>query len=241
MKKDDERKKDLKEEEKNTQVNILNYYLDMYFPVVRASLLSIHDEFLKHEPKTPKQKKFKDNLFSLIKSGLTDFRAQRMDPSLDEKGQIYYELGKMPAGDKSAKWWKENAKEFIPEKRSRLGTTNERIAFLGLLLKYLVEEKKYTVSDAWEAVCDQSKDLGHYYDSKDAKQNLEPTGSRKIGEWYDLSNTCKIMFNDEKTYASVACGSFKIDGDLYPLTYISNFLDPYSKFSNFVGWIVMDV
>lgn len=241
MKKDDERKKVLTVEEKNAQGNSLNDYLDTYFPVVRASSISIHDEFLKHEPETSKQKKFKDSLISAIKIGLTDFRAQRMDPSLDENGKIYYQAGKMPAGDKSAKWWIDNAKAFIPEKTSRLGTTNERIAFLGLLIKYLVEEKVYTLTEAWRVVCDQSKELGHYYDSEDAKHELEATGSRRIGEWYDLSNTCKIMFNNKKTYASLACGSFKINGDLYPLSFISNFLDPYATFSNFVGWIVMDV
>ena len=208
---------------------------------MKASTLSIEDNFLKHEPETDSQKKFKDSLITIIKSGLTDFRAQSMDPCLDEKGNICYQTGNMPAGDKSPKWWKKNAKAFIPGKRSRLGTTKERTAFLGLLIKYLIETHRYTLSDAWKAVCDQSEGLGHYYDSKDAKHDLEPTGSRKIGEWYDLSNTCKIMFDDEKIYASLACGSYKIDGKFYPLTYITNFLDPYTAFSNCVGWIVMDV
>ena len=41
-----------------------------------------------------------------------------------------------PAVGRTVKWWKKKAKEFMPEKESRIGTTNERIAFLALLIKY---------------------------------------------------------------------------------------------------------
>ena len=37
-------------------------YLNVYFPIVRASTLSLEDEFLKHIPESENQRKFKNNI-----------------------------------------------------------------------------------------------------------------------------------------------------------------------------------
>ena len=227
--------------EKNTQE-----YLEEYFPVVKASTLSLKDDFLKHKPESVAQRLFKRRLIRAIRSGLSDFRAQRMDPSFDESGQICYKSGMKPAVGRTVKWWKKKAKEFMPEKESRIGTTNERIAFLALFLKYLIEENGYTVSDAWRAICDQSKDLGHYWDSERPKYDFELTGSRKVGEWYDFCNTYKITVEENGTF-SLFGGYFKNHGDFYPLADWCNYDIPnydcnhdYDyEFDFSVGWIVM--
>ena len=225
-----------KEEIKGTQE-----YLDKYFPIVKASTLSLEDEFLKHRAQTDNQKKFKKMLKAAIKLGLEDFRAQRMDPSFDEEGNICYKAGMKPAVGKSAKWWDEKAKEFMPEKDSRLGITKKRIAFLGLLIKYLIEEKGYKVSDAWKAVCNQSKDLGHYYDSENAKHVFEPTGSRSIGGWYDLVNTCKITVDDEADGFSFVGGSYSEISICYPLADVNSVFDHHYDDFYSTGWVVMEV
>lgn len=217
-------------------------YLDEYFPVVKASTLSLEDEFLKHEPESDGQTKFKEMLTEAIKSGLSDFRAQRMDATLDEYDRIYYQKGKKPEFNKSANWWKKNAKKFMPEKESRLGTIKERIAFLGLLIKYLIEERGYIVSDAWKAVCDQSKDLGHYRDSKDAKNKFEFTGSRQVGDWYDLANTSKIIINDDEASGfSLIGGDFYNYGEDYPLADVNSIYGSFVDYSYSTGWIVLSV
>lgn len=216
-------------------------YIDKYFPIAKASTLSLEDEFLKHEPETKEQRKFKNALISAIKSGLSDFRAQRMDACFDEEGNICFKAGMKPAVGKSPNWWKETAKKFMPEKGSRLGTTKERIAFLGLLIKYLIEEKGYTVSNAWKAVCDQSKDLGHYWDSENAKHDFEDTGSRQVGEWYDLANTCKITVDDEAGCFSLVGGNFFNCGINYPLEGVFGIYDPVNACNSGVGWIVLSV
>ena len=51
-----------KEEIKGTQE-----YLDKYFPIAKASTLSLEDEFLKHRAQTDNQKKFKKMLNAAIK------------------------------------------------------------------------------------------------------------------------------------------------------------------------------
>ena len=226
------------EEVKGTQE-----YIEKYFPIVRASTLSLKDEFLKYEPQTDNQRAFKEKLVSAIKSGLSDFRAQRMDPSSDEEENIFFHAGMLPAEEKSADWWYKTAKEFLPEKESRLGTTKERIAFLGLLIKYLIEEKRYTISGAWEAVCDQSEKLGHYWDSENAKHNYETTGNKQIGEWYDLTNTFKIIVDDEICGFSLVGGYCNGDGNYYhyPLADIYC-LDNFNyDIIDSVGWLVLSV
>lgn len=225
-----------REEIKGTQE-----YIEKYFPIVKASTLSLKDDFLKHRPQTYNQKKFKQMLTAAIKSGLSDFRAQRMDASFDEEGNICFHAGMKPAVEKSANWWNKTAKEFLPEKESRLGTTKERIAFLGLLIKYLIEERGYTVSNAWEAVCDQSKDLGNYWDSKDAKYGIEDTGSRQVGDWYDLANTYKIIVDDEAGGFSLVGGRCVDNGNNCPLANVFSIYYPFGVYKGSVGWLVLSV
>lgn len=217
-------------------------YIEKYFPIAKASTLSLEDEFLKHEPETNQQTRFKNALISAIKSGLSDFRAQRMDACFDEEGNICFKAGMKPAvGKLSLKDWKRAAKEFLPEKESRLGTTKERIAFLGLLIKYLIEGKSYEVKDAWKAVCDQSKDLGHYWDSENAKHDFEDTGSRQIGEWCDLGNTCKITEDDEAGGFSLVGSNCNYCGINYPLADVCSISYPDFVYCNGVGWFVLSV
>ena len=226
-----------------------NEYIEKYFPIVKASTISLEDEFLKHEPETNCQKKFKKMLIDAIESGLSDFRAQRMDASFDEEGNLCYKSGMKPAVGKSAKWWYEKAKEFMPEKNSRLGTTKQRIAFLGLLIKYLIDERGYRISNAWKAVCDQSRDLGHYLDSEDAKYEFELTGCRQLGEWCDLANTCKITIDKEpcdfflfvEDRFSSFGGYYNNDGFHWPLVSVNKICYPNYDCSSGTGWLVLSV
>ncbi|MCI8361938.1 MAG: hypothetical protein HFJ41_02095 [Clostridia bacterium] len=234
----------LQNQEGNDQEEIkgTQEYIEKYFPIVKASTLSLEDEFLKHEPETEEQRKFKNALISAIKSGLSDFRAQRMDACFDEEGNICFKAGMKPAvGKLSANDWKRVAKEFLPEKGSRLGTTKERIAFLGLLIKYLIEEKGYTVSNAWKAVCNQSRDLGHYADSENPKRNFEDTGSRQVGEWCDLGNTFKITEDDEAGGFSLVGGDYVCNGDYFPLAGVFSVFYPIIEYDLSVGWFVLSV
>ena len=61
----------------------------------------------------------------------------------------------------------------MPERASRLGIKTEYIAFLGVLIKKLVDSG-WKVDDAWDAVCNDSKKLGHYWNSENAMHVPEP-------------------------------------------------------------------
>lgn len=83
--------------------------------------------------------------------------------------------------------------------------------------------------------------MGHYWDSEDAKHEFEPTGSRPIGEWYDLANTCKITVNDEAGGFSLVGGSYAYEGDYYPLADVYTINDPGDGCDGSTGWIVLSV
>ncbi|MGN1297612.1 MAG: hypothetical protein ACI4VH_04210 [Clostridia bacterium] len=215
-------------------------YIEEYFPIVRASTLSVNDRILEHAVRTTRQAMFKKALIGVINSGISDFRAQIMDPSFDEEENICYKVGMKPAIGKSAMWWSKQAINFIPQKHSRIGQPEERIAFLGLLIKKLTEIG-YTLNEAWSEVCDNSTNIGHYIYSKEAKGTFESTGSRPIGIWCDLSNTCKITLEKDNRKYYLFGGNCFSKGDTYPLIEKELVLSPRGRNSISVGWIVSDV
>ena len=81
--------------------------------LIEASKLSLKDAFMKHKPKTEAEKRFKDTLTEIIKSGIEDFYRPAMDPSFadKEKTKIHYMSGEKPAVGKTYTWWKEAVKD----------------------------------------------------------------------------------------------------------------------------------
>ena len=209
------------------------------FVLVEASKLSLEDAFMKHKPTTDAEKKLKELLEEAIQSGVKDFYRPSLDPSFKKYGGIYYEFGNMPATGKSYNWWKKAAKGFMPERGSRLGTRLEYAAFLGVLIKEMVSEG-WSINQAWNAVCNDSKKLGHYWNSKNAKHEFEPTGARKVGRFYDLANTYKILAEDGEAggfwLAGGSCISDSYDG---PLADLDRRDDRCDDFDCSAGWLVL--
>ena len=162
-----------------------------------------------------------------------------MDPSFTKTGEnICYEKGRGPAVGKSYNWWKKVAEEYCPERNSRLGTRLEYAAFLGVLIKNLVADGT-SISWAWNAVCNDSKELGHYWNSENAKHKFEPTGSRQICDYYDLANTYKILAEDNEA------GGFWLAGGYYfncssgiPLAGLNHYAFRSDDDCVSVGWLV---
>lgn len=223
----------------NAVSNVTEVKDDM-FVLVEASKLSLNDEFMQYEPETGEEREFKLLLAKAIKSGLKDFKRPKCDPSFNEGG-ICYEYGKAPAVGKSYNWWNQVAKNFKPEYNSRLGTKTEYVAFLGVLIKQLVEESGWSVKKAWDAVCNDSKELGHYWNSENAKHDFESTGCREICDFYDLANCYKILAEDEE-----AGGFWLAGGDCNNFGFGSPLADLYHDYgqdydySFGVGWLVLD-
>ena len=210
------------------------------FKRVPASELRLDDDFLNYQPKNFAENNLKCFVQTAIKNGLKDFWRPVYDPSFDDNGCICYHPGNMPAVGKSYNWWYKHAKAFCPERGSRLGTNSEYGVFLAVLIKELVASGK-SVEWAWNAVCNDSKELGHYWESKDAKHDFETTGSRDICGWYDLANAYKILAEDEEASGYwLAGGGYRNFGDRRPLAGL--FLDFDWRNWNFFGcgWLVLE-
>lgn len=168
------------------------------FALVNVSTLTVNDDFMQYKPKSYLEWKFKDDLSSALEANLEDFYCPTINPSFAKPDGICYIPGNKPAIKKSPDWWETQAKAFLPEYDSRLGTKNEYLAFLGFLIKRLLT-RGYSLDKAWHDVYLDSRDLGHYKNSKKAKSKPERTGSREICGFCDLASTKKILAEYTKT------------------------------------------
>lgn len=132
-------------------------------------------------------------------------------------------------------------KEFNHEKNSRIGNLLERAAYLGAIIIVLVDENHYSIEAAWKAVCDDSCELGHYMDSNNVKYDIESTGNRKVGPFFDLANVNKIIRDIRNKCHLLVGGSNNDNGWQYPLVEASYICDSSESCYDSVGWLVFDV
>ena len=202
---------------------------------VEGSDSKIYSELLEHKALNDCEKEFMNNLRTAIEAGIKSFKVPVCDPSIDENGKLQF----VP-GCKVAVGYSYNELEKLAEKNSfRLGTKNEYFLFLGTILNRLIAEG-WSETAAFEAVCTDSTELGHYSNSADAKYDFELTGSRKIVGKCDLANTYKILAKDEKAGGFwFAGGNFDSYGNDYPLAYLDLNLSYGNHYSHGVGWFVL--
>ena len=209
-------------------------FKDDTFALIDASKLSLTDKFMRHKPTSMSQKELKEQLTLLIEGGLSDFWCSRINPSISEDGtELIFEAGKKPVMEKSYYWWEEKAKEYLLERESRLGTKNEYIAFLGVLIKRLAESG-WTVNNAWRAVCNNIKGSEIY------NENSKVTGSNDICGFFDIYEASRILAYDEDTHTFWSAGRgvnhFSSTCTLYG--FCKNF-DRNFKRADDTGWVVL--
>lgn len=211
---------------------------DDLFILVEAEKLSVGDEFMQHRPKTKREAAAKELITEAIYAKVKNFYRPKYDPVFTPDGEgICFAAGRYPALKMSYKWWVEAAKLYNPERNSRLGRRLEYAAFLGVLIKKFVYEGK-SLEWAWNAVCNDSRELGNYLDSEN-HNSFEATGSRGFFGFYDLGNTYKILAdNDEEDSFWLAGGYHLVNGSTCPLAEVSYHYNYIDDFFNSVGWIV---
>lgn len=211
--------------------------------LIEASKLSLDDTFMQYQPVTRKGQNLKNSLVDLINSNPKDFYRPVIDPSFTENEEIVYVPGSKPAMSKTYMWWEEKAKEFWPERGSRLGTKSEYLAFLGVLIKKLVE-KGVEARRAWDMVCNNSLELGNYkVVSYENGPDIEVTGSREVCGFFDLSNLFKILSEEKEVDENglwIASGCCTEESNVFPLAAIDHFVGRYFNLFFGTGWIVFD-
>lgn len=126
------------------------------------------------------------------------------DPSHDGK-EIVFKKNSVPAVGHSFSWWKNEVNRMNPvESRSwKIGTNFQYIAFLVWLINSLVEAG-WSTEDAVNAILD-SRVFGRYghkvYTMKTDEwetKSLRLTGKHEICGIYDLTNTRKLICNNNR-------------------------------------------
>lgn len=218
-----------------------NHEFTTVFKLVEAEKLSVDDAFMSHQPTTLREKATKKLILAAITKGVKNFYCARVAPSFADDGEgIRFEVGKMPALGKSYNWWQEAARNYDPANNSRLGIRIEYGAFLGVLIKELMEEG-LSMEEAWSWVCNDSSRLGHYKSSKNASDDFELTGSREICGICDLGNTYKLLAEECPGNLEgfwVVGGRYCDVGTSYPIADIDYDLFPDEPCENSVGWVI---
>lgn len=117
-----------------------------------------------------------------------------IDPSVKD-GKLVYQKGLPIKTGFSQKQWAKMLKEYNPSRNSRQMTRTEYACRNLFLIQRLVESG-YEIKEAWEAVCDDSRKIGHYRNSDNPKNDFEPTGSREVCGFCDLGNAWKFIAED---------------------------------------------
>lgn len=165
------------------------------------------------------------------------------DPSDAGDHLVAYMKGMRPATGHSYNWWVKTASN-MPAVEGRhwcVVTEYQYYAFLVWLINQLI--KAETVKETLNQIIIDSKELGHYYNSKGSTKgnDFEPTGSRCICGIYDLANVAKILAcsNQEAGGFWLGGGNFGYDSCNYPLAnlYLSTNVD--NDFHYSVGMLVL--
>ena len=200
---------------------------------VEGSDSQIYFDMLKYAPASETEKEFLEFLKEAVDAGVKTFKVPVCDPSIDENGSLQFVAGCKPAIGYSYN----ELKEIAIKNGVQLGSKNQYVLFLATIIHRLVEEG-WSKADAFFAVCTDSTQLGHYWNSEKARHDFEVTGSRKIAGKCDLANTYKILRNDERAggfwVASGSCNGF---GDFGPLAGLNYNCDGH--FDDSVGWFVL--
>ena len=198
--------------------------------------------WLEHQPTSKNQKIILD-LYqdAKAKGRLHAFTCMTIDISI-KGGKWVYQKGLPIKTGFSQRKWAEILKDYNPSRNSRMMTLTE-FACRNL---YLIQElvgTGYEIAEAWEAVCDDSRKIGHYRNSDNPKNGFEPTGSREVCGFCDLGNARKFIAEDpwEKTGGFWAAGGDYFNlSDCNPVAALFHYCRVDIDFEYGVGMLALD-
>lgn len=178
------------EKEKNETSSIFESELEC-----RIDPSTFAGEWLNHKPTTWMQREIL-NLYlnAKNKNMLHAFTCMTIDPAVVD-GKLVYQKGLTIKTGLSQNQWVKMLKAYNPSRNSRQMTRTEYACRNLFIIQNLVESG-CEIAEAWEAVCDDSKNIGHYRNSDNAKNYFEPTGSREVCGFTDLGNAWKFIAAD---------------------------------------------
>ena len=180
---------------------------------------------------TGKQKKFRADVMKALENMPEEgFRwIPVYEPSMDSNGNLKYVAGKYVLRNLTCYKWEEIFQKYSPENESKIASVTTYF----LLLLRLLKDGYATI----EQLADDSKEIGHYWNSENAKYKLEKTGERELGGLYGFAgNTYKIVKDTESSSGFLLLGgNFYNDGDECPLADVGHNGHPNFTKNNGVG------
>ncbi len=197
-------------------------FMHLYFGDLTDDDILYTEDGKKREFVTARQKKFKADVMKALENMPEEgFRwIPVYEPSRDDSGNPQYVAGKDVLRNLNSYNWEEAFQNYSPENGSRMAS----ITTYFLLLLRLLKDGFATI----EQLADDSKEIGHYRDSKDAKHEFEKTGERQLGGLYGFAgNTYKIVKDSESSSGFSLLGSnyYEIGYDC-PLTGVGRDIGP---------------
>ncbi len=197
------------------------------------------EEDLLYDSKTGRKRKISTNRHKQFKKDVLEALANKpkegfrwipvYEPSLTTDGSVQFVEGKKPLVGLSCLEWDKMLEEYSPENES--GKSSKTTYFL-LLLRWLKDGFA-----TLEQLADHSEEIGHYWDSENAKHDFEKTGERKFGGIYGVvGNTYKIVEDsNSKSSYSLLGGNYNSNGDECPLADVVPIYRPNYKYNSSVG------
>lgn len=174
------------------------------------------------------------------------------DPSYVEN-EIVFQKNLAPAVGYSFYWWKNEVRKMSPveDKKWEIGTHHQYIAFLVWLLNSLVESC-WTIEKAINTIVLDSRAFGRYghhvYNVEtnewETKSLNKYTGKHEICGVYDLTNTRKFLFIEDRNYyyrSHCYAGPYSdcLYGSLATLNNSPAICEDYEN-DLAVGWLVLE-
>lgn len=180
---------------------------------------------------TPEQENFQNNVLkALANKPKEGYRwIPVFEPSSDENGGLQFVKGNKPLVGLNCYEWEKLIVEYSPENESAKSSIN---TYFLLQLRWLKDGIA-----TLEQLIDNSTNIGHYRNSKNAQNYFELTGEREFGGLYGfIGNTCKIVgdSNSESKFSNVG-GNFNCIGNVCPLADVNRISYPDNEFVDSVG------
>ena len=179
-------------------------FMHLYFGDLTQDDILYNENGKERKFVTEMQKKFRVYLMNALENMPEEgFRwIPVYEPSKNDGDNLKFDSGENVFIGLTSYKWEEALQSYSLENGSRMSSI---ITYFLLLLR-LLKDGFATI----EQLADDSKEIGHYRDSENAKYEFEKTGERQLGGLYGLAgNTYKIVKNLK------SCSGFSILGGDY--------------------------
>lgn len=192
-------------------------FMHVYFEELMVEDLLFDSNGTNRKFETKKQENFRHNVWrALTNKPKEGYRwIPVYEPSLDANDNLCFVAENTVLRKLSCDEWESLFTEYSPVNESRMAS---RTTYFLLLLRWLKDGVA-----TLEQLADNSREIGHYCDSENAKHNYEETGEREFGGLYGfVGNTNKILKTpDANSGFSVVGGNYYGNGFNYPLAYVN--------------------